>query len=50
MTVALCPKLIELFSSWCRDDKIVKICQKLIEYMPKRISQVIKNRGGNISY
>ena len=44
-------QLIEaIISIWFRDDEIVKTCQKLIESIPERISQVIKNRGGHISY
>ena len=44
-------KLIEvIISKWCRDDEIVKTYLKLIESMPKRISQSIKNKEGHISY
>ena len=35
---------------WFSDEEIKKICQNLVESMPKRIKEVIKNKGGHINY
>ena len=32
------------------DEEVKKICQNLVESMPKRIREVIKNKGGHITY
>lgn len=44
-------KLIEaIIDVWYRDQEIAQNCQKLVESMPKRVKELIKNRGGHISY
>ena len=44
-------KLIKaIISMWYRDEKIVKICKKLVKSKPKIFSEVIKNSAGHINY
>ena len=35
---------------WYRDQEIAQTCEKLVKLMPKRIKELITNRGGHISY
>lgn len=35
---------------WYHDERIKESCTKLVESMPKRIEELIKNRGGHIRY
>lgn len=35
---------------WFHDEEVKNICKKLIESMPKRCEEVIKNKGGHINY
>ena len=39
-----------MINVWFRDEVIQKICQNLVESIPKRIREVIKNKGGHINY
>lgn len=39
-----------IIDAWYRDSTIADHCQKLVDSMPKRIQQVLKNKGGHISY
>ena len=45
-----CSKKNDMISSmmnvWFRDEVMKKICHNLVESMPKRIREVIKNKGG----
>jgi transposase len=44
-------KLISyVFKLWNKDEKIAENCRTLVDSMPKRIHEVITNRGGHISY
>ena len=44
-------KLMEaIILAWFRDPQIKENCQKLLESMPKRVMQVLKSKGGHISY
>ena len=44
-------KLIEaIMELWNGDEKITKNCQNLVDSMPNRVKQLIKNRGGHIMY
>lgn len=44
-------KLIEaVIQLWFRVDQILENCKKLIDSMPKRLQEVIKAKGGHISY
>ena len=44
-------KLIEaIISVWYRNEKIIKMCEKLMEAMLKKVSQVIENREDYINY
>ena len=36
-----------MMNVWFRDEVMKKVCQNLVESMPKRIREVIKNKGGN---
>ena len=49
-----CSKKNDMISSmmnvWFRDEEMKKICQNLVESMPKRIREVIKNKEGHINY
>lgn len=42
--------IIAVIKIWFHDDEIKNICKKLIESMPKRCEEVIKNKGGHIHY
>lgn len=35
---------------WFHDEEVRNMCQKLVESMPSRITEVIKAKGGHISY
>ena len=39
-----------MMNVWFRDEVMKKICQNLVESMPKRIREMIKNKGGHIDY
>lgn len=44
-------KLIEaVIHTWFRDQQISENCKKLVDSMPKRVEEVIKAKGGHISY
>lgn len=44
-------KLIEaIIHVWYRDPEIQENCQNLVDSMPNRIREVLKNKGGHISY
>ena len=44
-------KLIEaIIRIWYRDPEIKENCQKLVDSMPNRVQQVLKNNGGHIMY
>ena len=44
-------RLIEaVIAIWFHDEEIAKSCQNLVCSMPKRVKQVLKNKGGHISY
>jgi len=44
-------KLIEaVIGIWFRNEKIAQDCRKLVESMPKHVGQLIKNKGGHITY
>ena len=44
-------KLIEaIIGMWFRNEKIAQDCRKLKESMPKRVVQLMKNKGGHITY
>ena len=49
-----CPtseKLIcAVIQQWYHDDELQKMCQKLVESMPDRVSQVIQMKGSHTSY
>ena len=49
-----CSKKNDMISSmknvWFRDEVMKKICQNLVESMPKRIREVLKNKGGHVNY
>ena len=43
-------KFIEnIIQLWYRDQQIIDNCQNLIDSMPKRLLEVIKNKGGHTS-
>ena len=35
---------------WYRNQEIAQTCEKLVRSMPKRVKELITNRGGHISY
>ena len=35
---------------WCHDEEIKDICSTLVDFMPKRISMLIKAKEGYINY
>ena len=39
-----------MMNVWFRDEVMEKICQNLVESMPKHIREVIKNKEGHINY
>ena len=44
-------KLIEaIIDVWFRDQEIAENCQKLVESMPRRVTELIKNKSGHISF
>lgn len=44
-------KLVEAVNRiWCRDQQISENCKNLVDSMPKRVEEVIKAKGGHISY
>lgn len=44
-------KLVEaVIQVWFRDEAITNNCKKLVDSMPRRIQEVIKVKGGHISY
>ena len=44
-------KLIEaIMELWNGDEKITTNCQNMVDSMPNRVKQLIKNRGGHIMY
>lgn len=44
-------KLIEaVIQLWFRDTQISENCKKLVDSMPNRVKQIIKNKGGHIAY
>jgi transposase len=44
-------KMIEaVIKVWFNDDKINDNCKNLVKSMPKRINEVLKNKGGHIKY
>lgn len=42
--------ITSLLKIWYKDDEVKLMCQKLVKSMPKRVKQVIKAKGGHISY
>ena len=45
------PKLITtVIQSWFHDEELGNMCQKLVDSMPKQVSEVIKTKGGHIRY
>jgi len=44
-------KLIEaIIGIWFRNEEIAQDCRKLMESMLKRVKQLIKNKGGDMTY
>ena len=44
-------KLVEaIICIWYRDPEITEKCQNLVDSMPNRVKQIIKNGGGHIMY
>lgn len=39
-----------VIQAWYHDEKVRNMCQKFVESMPNRIAEVIKAKGGYISY
>ena len=44
-------KLTEaIIEVWYRDEEIAEKCKKLVESMPNRVTELLKNGGGHIKY
>lgn len=39
-----------IIETWYHDDEVKNMCQSLVDSMPNRVSEVIKAKGGHISY